>query len=271
MSPVRSAESIARARITRARAYHALGRQREAIVDLEFAERHFRDNNNPRQLARVYEVLADARAATGDWRRAYEASVANRKAQQELDRRAREEQTSRLRVQFDTARKEQENRALLIENAHRGEALAETARIEKRRLDRRAPVEIDVTVDAMPVIRRAVAAGDHRGDDHRRAGNPYGGRYTHRRHLRSRPAAESYSICHPENGIRSIGSPSFDATEPATTQLAGHESWQRSSSDGQAAERCDAARSPSGAPSSKDSPRTPSTQASGGSRPVTRL
>jgi diguanylate cyclase (GGDEF)-like protein len=123
------AENIARTRVTRARAYHALGRQREAIEDLEFAEQHFRANNNPRQLARVYEVLADAHAASGDWRRAYEASVANRKAQQDLDRRAREEQTSRLRVQFDTARKEQENRALLIENAHRGEALRNAERV----------------------------------------------------------------------------------------------------------------------------------------------
>jgi diguanylate cyclase (GGDEF)-like protein len=122
-------EGVARTRVTRARALRALGRLREAVADLEFAERHFRASNNPRQLAKVYEALADARAASGDWRRAYEASVAYRKAQQELERRAREEQTSRLRVQFDTAKKEQENRALLIENAHRGEALRNAERM----------------------------------------------------------------------------------------------------------------------------------------------
>lgn len=123
------AESIARTRLTRAHALRGLDRLREAVADLEFAEGHFRASNNPRQLARVYEALADARAASGDWRRAYEAAIAHRRAQEELERRAREEQTSRLRVQFDTARKEQENRALLIENAHRGEALRTAERV----------------------------------------------------------------------------------------------------------------------------------------------
>jgi diguanylate cyclase (GGDEF)-like protein len=122
-------ESIARCRLTRARALLAAGRQREAAADLSVAERHFRANANPRYLAKVYETLAEVHAASGEWRQAYEASMAYRAAQTQLDRRAREEQTSRLRVQFDTAKKEQENRALLIENAHRGEALRNAERV----------------------------------------------------------------------------------------------------------------------------------------------
>ncbi len=122
-------ESIARTRISRAKALREVGRIREAVADLEFAERHFRAQNNPRYLAKVYETLADVRAAGGEWRKAYEASVAYRQAQEQLEKRAREEQTSRLRVQFDSAKKEQENRALLIENAHRGEALRNAERV----------------------------------------------------------------------------------------------------------------------------------------------
>ncbi|MES2669799.1 MAG: diguanylate cyclase [Pseudomonadota bacterium] len=122
-------ESTARTRITRAKALHAAGRLYEAATDLEFAERHFRAQNNPRYLAKVHESMAEVRAAGGEWRKAYAASVAYRQAQALLEKRAREEQTSRLRVQFDSAKKEQENRALLIENAHRGEALRNAERV----------------------------------------------------------------------------------------------------------------------------------------------
>ncbi len=122
-------ERTARTRIARAKALHAVGRLHEAVTDLEFAERHFRAQNNPRYLAKVHETMAEVRAAGGEWRKAYAASVAYRQAQALLEKRAREEQTSRLRVQFDSAKKEQENRALLIENAHRGEALRNAERV----------------------------------------------------------------------------------------------------------------------------------------------
>jgi diguanylate cyclase (GGDEF)-like protein len=122
-------ESLERCRLPRARALRALGRLREAGTELDLAERHFRTSNNPRFLAKIYAEMAELHAAAGEWRKAYEASVAYRNAQAQLDRRAREEQTSRLRVQFDTAKKEQENRALLIENAHRGEALRSAERM----------------------------------------------------------------------------------------------------------------------------------------------
>jgi diguanylate cyclase (GGDEF)-like protein len=122
-------ESTARARLARAKALRVLERPREAIEDLVFAERHFRKQNNPRYLAQVYDALAAAHADVGEWRMAYEASMAYREVQAKLDASAREEQSSRLRVQFDSARKEHENRALLIENAHRGEALRNIERV----------------------------------------------------------------------------------------------------------------------------------------------
>ena len=123
------AESTARARLARAKALQALKRPREAMDDLDFAERHFRTQDNPRYLTQVYETQAAAHADAGDWQMAYQASIAYRKAEKQLEKRAREEQSSRLRVQFDSAKKERENRALLIENAHRGEALRNADRV----------------------------------------------------------------------------------------------------------------------------------------------
>ena len=123
------AENVARSRIARARVLRLLARNREALADLAAAERYFLTENNPRYLARIYEQQADVHAADGDWHRAYDALRAYRRSKEELERRAREEQGNRLRVQFDTAKKEQENRALLIENAHRGEALRGAERV----------------------------------------------------------------------------------------------------------------------------------------------
>ncbi len=128
-SALDNAESTARSRLARAKALRALSRPREAIEDLVFAARHFQAENNPRYLAQVHEIMASAHADLGEWRMAYEASIAYRQAQERLDRSARNEQSSRLRVQFDSARKEHENRALLIENAHRGEALRNAERV----------------------------------------------------------------------------------------------------------------------------------------------
>ncbi len=122
-------EGVARVQITRARTLHALGRSRDALADLAVAERYFHERNNPRLLAQVYESQADIHADAGDWRKAYAALKSYRETQEMLEARAREEQGSRLRVQFDTAKKEQENRELLIENAHRGEALRNAERM----------------------------------------------------------------------------------------------------------------------------------------------
>ncbi|MBX3710767.1 MAG: GGDEF domain-containing protein [Lysobacter sp.] len=153
-------ESAARVRISRARALHALGRGREALADLVVAERHFLERHNPRLLAQVYEAQAAIHAGAGDWRRAYEALGAYRKAQEALEARAREEQGSRLRVQFDTAKKEQENRELLIENALRGEALRNAERVRSlQRLTILLGAALVVLLAAMAVLQ--VRRGRH--------------------------------------------------------------------------------------------------------------
>lgn len=153
-------ENAARVRISRARALHALGRPREALADLAVAERHFLDRRNPRLLAQVYEVQADIHHQAGEWRKAYDALKAYRQTQELLEARAREEQGSRLRVQFDTAKKEQENRELLIENAHRGEALRSAERMRAlQRLTILLGTALVVLLAAMAVLQ--VRRGRH--------------------------------------------------------------------------------------------------------------
>jgi diguanylate cyclase (GGDEF)-like protein len=97
--------------------YLQLGRLPEAIAELDATRRWFDENSNARFLEKSEEQLALAYAAAGRWREAYEARTRYAKLQGVLATKAQEEHTSRLRVQFDTARTEQENRALLSEQA----------------------------------------------------------------------------------------------------------------------------------------------------------
>lgn len=125
------AERAAIVRLSRGAALRKLGRHDEALRDLDAARVRFEAGRNARYLESVHDERAQALAAGGDWRGAFEARSAQVTLQRELADQAREEQTSRLRVQFDTEKKEQENRALLRENALRGQALRDEARIRR--------------------------------------------------------------------------------------------------------------------------------------------
>ena len=123
------AERLAQARLSRAVALRKLSRLAEARADLEAARRRFEATRSERFLEKVQEERGLVFAAAGDWRNAYEAKGAQMLLQQKLSEKLREEHTSRLRVQFDTEKKEQENRALQRENELRGRALADARRI----------------------------------------------------------------------------------------------------------------------------------------------
>ncbi|HYH81949.1 MAG TPA: diguanylate cyclase [Longimicrobium sp.] len=124
-----AADATARTRLSRGVALRGLGRTAEALGDLDAARAWFTARGNERFLERVEAERALALAALGDWQRAYEASAAQTRLQTALNARLREETTSRLRVQFDSEKKEQENRALVRENALRGRALRDAERI----------------------------------------------------------------------------------------------------------------------------------------------
>lgn len=121
----------ARIRLARGTALRAAGRPADALADLEAARVHFDSTRNTRFLEKLHDERALAFAATGDWRQAYEARGTQLRLQQALAEQLKEEHTSRLRVQFDTEKKEAENRALLLENRLRGQRLAAVARIRR--------------------------------------------------------------------------------------------------------------------------------------------
>ncbi|HEU4885520.1 MAG TPA: tetratricopeptide repeat-containing diguanylate cyclase [Longimicrobium sp.] len=144
----------ARARLSRGTALRAAGRPADALADLEAARVHFDSTGNTRFLEKLHDERALAFAATGDWRGAYEARGTQLRLQQALAEQLKEEHTSRLRVQFDTEKKEAENRALTLENRLRGQRLATVARI--RRLQ---TVIIALSVVIMGIL--AVLVGRH--------------------------------------------------------------------------------------------------------------
>ncbi|WP_420125169.1 diguanylate cyclase [Longimicrobium sp.] len=125
------ADGQARVRLSRGTALRAAGRPAAALSDLEAARVHFDSTRNTRFLEKLHAERALAYAATGDWRAAYEARGTQQRLQQALAEQLKEEHTSRLRVQFDTQKKEAENRALLLENRLRGQRLAAVARIRR--------------------------------------------------------------------------------------------------------------------------------------------
>jgi diguanylate cyclase (GGDEF)-like protein len=124
-------ESAATARQFRGMAYRRLGRLTEALGELDSARRFFERENNVRFLERNAEEVSLVYAQLGDWRNAYDALVRHANLEQKLATTRRDEISSRLRVAFDSEKKEQENRALARENALRAAALREAQRSRK--------------------------------------------------------------------------------------------------------------------------------------------
>jgi len=125
------AASAAHARQFRGMAYRRLGRLTDALRELDAARRFFERDNNVRFLERNAEEAALVYAQLGDWRKAYDASARHAALGRTLATTRRDELSSRLRVAFDTEKKDQENRALARENALRATALREAERSRK--------------------------------------------------------------------------------------------------------------------------------------------
>jgi diguanylate cyclase (GGDEF)-like protein len=107
----------AQVRQSRGVAYRRLGRLDEAFADLEASRAFFATQNNTRFLEKSEDELALAYSAAGRWEDAFRSRTAQAALQKQLADKLRADDTARLRVQFDSAKKEQENRALARENA----------------------------------------------------------------------------------------------------------------------------------------------------------
>jgi diguanylate cyclase (GGDEF)-like protein len=124
-------EGLAEARLTAGSALRRLGRIEEAAQALATARRHFEQRKNPRFLERTLGEQAEVEAARQAWRASYEARSEQLKLINRLSKQLNEELTSRLRVQFDSERKEQENAALQREASLREQALRNAERIRE--------------------------------------------------------------------------------------------------------------------------------------------
>ena len=107
---------IARTRLSRGITLRMLKRTNESIADLEAAHAHYRPTGNRRYLEKIHEERAIAYAQAGRFSDAYAARVEQLSAQKALEAEAREEQGARLRVQFESEKKDQDNVLLAREN-----------------------------------------------------------------------------------------------------------------------------------------------------------
>jgi diguanylate cyclase (GGDEF)-like protein len=105
------------ARQSRGIVLRKLGRLDAAIVDLEVTRDYFVRSKNIRFLEKSLDELALAYASARRWDDAYRTRTAHAASERELAVKLREDHTTRMRVQFDSEKKEQENRALLRERA----------------------------------------------------------------------------------------------------------------------------------------------------------
>jgi len=125
------AEGTASAKQYHGMVYRRLGRFREALTELDAARRYFEQEKNVRFLEKNAEEVALAYAQLGDWRNAYEAEARHTAIAQTLAAMRNDELSSRLRVAFDSEKKDRENRALARENGLRAVALREAERSRK--------------------------------------------------------------------------------------------------------------------------------------------
>jgi diguanylate cyclase (GGDEF)-like protein len=125
------ARLAAQIELARGTALRLAGRPAEATVALGRARDVFERADALPELAATWRELATALGASGDWRGAYDAQVAATALTERLLGNQRDQRFAALKVEFDTAAREQENALLLRENAATLRALAQQARAQR--------------------------------------------------------------------------------------------------------------------------------------------
>jgi diguanylate cyclase (GGDEF)-like protein len=112
--------------LARGMALRALDQPVKARELLMKALNSFRRGDVQGEMATTYDELAAVDGALGDWRRAYQWKEASKVTSERLLRNQLDQRFATLRVEFDTARQQQENEALRRENEARGQALSQS-------------------------------------------------------------------------------------------------------------------------------------------------
>lgn len=99
----------------KAKSDYAKGHYESALEHIKHAEPQVSNQDNFRYLSWIQNVKSKTLAKLGYWQQAYEANVAYNKTQELLASKLREQNTTRMRIEFDAARKEVENKTLKAE------------------------------------------------------------------------------------------------------------------------------------------------------------
>jgi diguanylate cyclase (GGDEF)-like protein len=107
----------AQIQLARGVSLHMLGRLDDSMTALRAALMVFKQADSRAELSATYAELAAVQAETGDWRGAYDSRTQAQTVSDRLLRSQLDQRFATLKVEFDTAVKEQENELLLRENA----------------------------------------------------------------------------------------------------------------------------------------------------------
>ncbi len=111
--------------LARGVALHRLSRLKPSLLALSQALAVFHQYGSPNELSTIYNELAAVDAELGNWRDAFEYRSLAQTLTTQLLRSQLDQRFATLKVEFDTASKEEENRLLISENAANQTALAQ--------------------------------------------------------------------------------------------------------------------------------------------------
>ena len=125
------ARLAAQINLEKGRALHLAGRLAESQAVLQQARAVFKSADSAAELVNTDSELAEVAAALGEWHAAYTIRAEAAQQQEQLLSRQLDQRFAILKVEYDSAAQEQENRALLRENAATGSALAQSRRVRQ--------------------------------------------------------------------------------------------------------------------------------------------
>jgi diguanylate cyclase (GGDEF)-like protein len=117
--------------LEKGRALHLAGRLPESLVALQEAHDVFKTADSAGELVNTDNELALVEAGLGQWQEAYTIQAEGAQQQERLLLHRLDQRFAILKVEYDSAAQEQENRALLRENAATGTALAQSRRVRQ--------------------------------------------------------------------------------------------------------------------------------------------
>ena len=117
--------------LEKGRALHLAGRLLESAVVLQQARGVFKSAQSAAEIVEADSELARVEADMGEWRAAYADETEAARQQEQLLSRHLDQRFAILKVEYDTAAQEQENRALLRENDATNIALAQSRRVRQ--------------------------------------------------------------------------------------------------------------------------------------------